>query len=553
MQSLCRALLAAALVLTPLAARAEPPPGSGATVLYDGAIFTGDPGRPAATAIAIRGERVVAVGDDAAVLAAAGEGARRIDLHGRRVVPGINDAHVHVLAPGGIFLNSPDFVPGAGPTLGEVKAMIAGTVGHVPPGAWLFVFMGEAVLDDPAATRFALDAVSGTNPVWLQGWTGHGTLVNTAGLGVLGIGASEPDVFGGHYDRVAGSAVITGMMREYAQYHAWRAFYAAVPDAVLTGLYQAAAAQAVQYGYTSWQDIPVGLTQARALKVVAAANLPLRVRQLCVPLDLGERCENPGGAGPVRTSGIKWITDGTPIERHAFLTRDYADRPGERGEFNFAAGPLAKMLEAGQRGAPETNQLVFHGVGDGAVETVLSALETNGGGARWGQRRTRLEHADLLFSRNFGRMRATGAMVVQNARHLTLTAAFAQRFTPDVFAELEPLRSLLDAGIPLALGTDAIGQVASPWVDVFLAAIHPTHPAEALTVPQAISAFTSGAAYAEFEEHEKGTLAPGMLADLAVLSQDPLTVPLPQVPATTSVLTMVGGRIVWDTGAVGSP
>jgi predicted amidohydrolase YtcJ len=85
---------------------------------------------------------------------------------------------------------------------------------------------------------------------------------------------------------------------------------------------------------------------------------------------------------------------------------------------------------------------------------------------------------------------------------------------------------------------------------VFLAAIHPTHPAEALTVEEAITAFTAGSAYAEFQEHRKGTLAPGKLADLAVLSQDPFTAPLPALPATFSVLTMVGGRVVWDTGAL---
>jgi predicted amidohydrolase YtcJ len=140
--------------------------------------------------------------------------------------------------------------------------------------------------------------------------------------------------------------------------------------------------------------------------------------------------------------------------------------------------------------------------------------------------------------------------VVQNATHLALAPVFAERFEPQVFAELEPLRSLLDEGIPLALGTDGIGRAQSPFVDLFLAMIHPTHPSEALTLEQGLVAYTRGSAYAEMQEHVKGTLAPGKLADLAVLSQDIFHVPPPAIMSTGSVLTMVGGRVVWDAGVL---
>jgi predicted amidohydrolase YtcJ len=129
---------------------------------------------------------------------------------------------------------------------------------------------------------------------------------------------------------------------------------------------------------------------------------------------------------------------------------------------------------------------------------------------------------------------------------------FAQRFTPAVFQELEPLRSLLDQDIPLALGTDGIGSVFNPVLDLFLATIHPTRPSEALTIEQAVTAYTRGSAYAEFEEERKGTLSVGRVADLAVLSQDIFHVPPPAIPATTSVLTMVNGNVVWDAGVVGA-
>jgi predicted amidohydrolase YtcJ len=127
---------------------------------------------------------------------------------------------------------------------------------------------------------------------------------------------------------------------------------------------------------------------------------------------------------------------------------------------------------------------------------------------------------------------------------------FAQRFVPAVFAELEPMQSLLTAGIPLAIGTDGIGAPQSPFLNLFLATSHPTHPSEKLMLAQALTAFTRGAAYAEFEEHRKGTLSPGRAADLAVLSQDIFHVAPPDMIATRSVLTLVAGRVVWDAGVL---
>jgi hypothetical protein len=539
-------LLGIACFLLAGGAAAAPPDR---TILHHGKVFTSDPDRLWAEAIAIQGDRVQAAGSEAEVMALATPRTRVVDLGGRTVIPGLNDAHVHVLGVPGVRLNDPSFVPGPGPTLSEVLDLIQAGAAANPPGTWLVVTVGPNVSEDPNAQRFVLDEVSPDHPVRLEAWSGHGTYLNTKAMEALGIAEDEPDPFGGHYTRFPGSNVITGEAHEYAEHLIRRAMYQLLPVSDAAAQYQAYAAQAVVFGFTSIQDMAFGLTKGDALATLAAADLPIRVRSICTPLTPGESCDGDGG-GMVRSSGIKWVTDGTPIERLAFVETPYADEPGWVGAFNFPAAPFQAMLERGLMGSPRTHQLLFHSVGDGAIDEVLDAMEATGGAAVWNGRRTRIEHGDLLFSPNFDRMRDLGAVIVQNPRHLALTGLFAQRFTPAVFGELEPLRTLLDRDIPLALGTDGIGGVLDPWVDVFLAALHPTHPSEALSVEQAVIAYTRGSAYAEFEEHRKGTLAPGKYADLAVLSQDPFTVPVFAVPATTSVLTIVGGRVVWDAGAL---
>jgi predicted amidohydrolase YtcJ len=514
------------------------------TVLYNGDIFTGDPSQPHAQAISIVGDHITAVGTTADVLAAAPPGATKIDLGGRVVIPGLNDAHVHVIVPQGVYVNAPDFIPGPGPTLFEIQNAIASAAAATPKGTLLLGLVGTAVLDDPAAYRPALDAVAPDHPVVLFAWAGHGTIFNTRAMAVLGIAETEPDPFGGGYDRDA-AGHLTGRAHEYAEYGIRRKLLALLPDDALVGAYRAFAAQAVQLGFTTIQDMAVGLTHDRALSVLHAAALPLRVRSICVPLAAAEPCQT-GTTGRVKAAGIKWITDGTPIERRAFVSTAYADDPDNVGAFNFPPAPFAALVASQRTGSPALDQPLFHAVGDSAVGSVLDALEATASPSAWAHRRPRIEHGDLMFGDDIDRAADLGVVVVQNGTHLGLTPLFAQRFVPSVFAQLEPLRSLVDRGIPLALGTDGIGRPLSPFVDIMLTVIHPTHPSEALTVEQAVIAYTSGSAYAEFEEQTKGTLVPGKVADLAVLSQDIFHVPPYMLPLTYSTLTMIGGDIVWN-------
>ena len=523
------------------------------TLLHHGKVFTANPQQRWAEALLVCGSRIVAIGSDRLLTPLRPFVRRSINLGGRTVVPGINDAHVHVLTVPGTRLNTPDFVPGAGPTMAEVVDLVAAGAAANPPNTWLYVTVGESVLGDPNANRLQLDPVSPNHPVILRSWAGHGTYLNSKAMAVLGISETEPDPFGGRYDRFPGTNIVNGGVHEYAEHTLSRKLFATQTDGELRAAYEAFTRDAVRVGYTSIQDMALGLSRERSIRVLAGADLALRVRSICFPLSVDESCAESPHFDPknrLDVTGFKWITDGSPIERGAFLNAPYSDQPDTSGFFNFEQGALHTMMSRGLKGSPIKNQALFHAVGDGAVDNVLASAAATGGPAAWNGRRFRLEHGDFVHPNHYQALRDLGAVVVQNPIHFGVRDLMISRAGPERAGESQVLKSLYDQGISVALGTDSIGAVESPWLDIFLAVMHPTHPEEAITLEQAITAYTRGSAYAEFKEWEKGTLAVGMVADLAVLSQDVFTVPVFDLPATQSVLTMVGGDIVWNDGTL---
>ena len=192
--------------------------------------------------------------------------------------------------------------------------------------------------------------------------------------------------------------------------------------------------------------------------------------------------------------------------------------------------------------------LAVHAVGDAAIEAYLSALEGAGSADTWRAKRPRLEHGDMLVGDLVARAKTLGVVVVQNPAHFMLRAPMIARLGEERVRTMQPMKSLLAAGIPVAIGSDG---PLSPFLNIMFATMHPVNPAEALSREEAVTAYTRGSAYAEFKEKEKGWLAAGTLADLAVLSADLFTVPPDQLPAMHSVLTLIGGQAVHDAGVLG--
>ena len=510
-------------------------------VIVNARVYTGVTATPWAEALSIRADRILEVGASEAIRKQAGAATRVIDAGGRLVIPGINDAHTH---PGA----EPDYTPLGGPpafeqdpSLDEILERTRVAAAKAPAGGWLVGQIGAKVLDDPRATREVLDPITGDRPLLLVSWHGHGTLLNTAALRRLKVADQEPDPPGGFFVRMPDGRTITGLAHEYADYIIRRRFHLLADRAAQIKAYRDFATEAASFGITSAQIMSTSAPVSAAAGWIADARLPIRMRLIDFPMSAMQAWKTPSRIrteGLLAASGTKWIIDGTPIERLMFIREPYSDSPSLRGRLNFPAEDIRLFL---QRALAANEQPMFHAVGDAAIDTLLAALEATGG-EKWTSLRPRLEHGDMLEPAQFDRAKRLGMVLVQNPAHF-MTAPIMKARLGERTARTDVVKSVIKSGLPFALGSDG---PMNPYLNMMFAAINATNPPEALTTEESLAAYTRGSAFAEFAEKQKGTIAAGMLADIAMLSQDIFKVPPPELPKTTSMLTIVGGRIVHE-------
>ena len=378
-------------------------------MLHGGKVFSGDSSRPWVEAVAVRGERIAAVGSSRDMLALGGPATRVVDLAGKVVIPGFNDAHLHYSASAPMVwfaTRSPD------PTLAEVLDSISAGASRLPAGTWIGLGVAAAVFDDPEATRAPLDRVAPNHPVMLSGMAGNGRILNTNALRTLGIEETAADPFGGSYDRRDRSRVITGPAHGYAGFNATIAL-SRPPDSAAIADLRALARSAASYGITSIQQIGFPYDATRSIELLRMAAIPLRwpVTHFPTaplrPADVARlKSEERHPLPNVTVSGIKWISDGTPLERRMFMREPYADRPGWRGEPYLDSTALGEAIRATLASG---HQLLMHAASD--------------------------------------------------------PATFTRRFGAERLRRLSNLRSIVEPGIPVALGSDGplIRSSASCW------------------------------------------------------------------------------------------
>ena len=515
--------------------------GGAERVLSGGRIFTADRAQLWCEALAIDAGRIVAIGTQADIEAWIGEHTEVIELEGRLVIPGFNDAHMHHTPdPGGIRL---PIDPAGDAGFAQVALLIQDAVAASPAGTWIYGVMGIGLSIDRAVTRDALDALAPApaHPIILLGMTNHTNVVNSAAMARLGMADDEPDPLGGVHERVPGTSRLSGRIHEYAQWAPQRTFASmATLDEGVESL-RALAADCARWGITSLQNM--SWTPADHVEMLKAADLPIKVRVIRFPPSgphgrlVSEGRALPRQVGPrIRVDGTKWILDGTPVERASALGRAYGDDATTRGRENFALSEVREML---RESIAAREPLLLHAIGAQTLETVLACAESFGPGVDWRDPGLRIEHADGITPAQIERARALGVMVVQNPSHFLFGEMYAARFGTDT--AFAAFRSLFAAGIPMAMGSDG---PLSPFLGLYAAVVHPAKPEEAASLEDALVAYTHGGAMAEGLGYLKGRLVPGACADLAVLSQDLFAIPAHEIPATHSVLTLVDGRVV---------
>ena len=503
--------------------------GARVRVFHHGDVYTAVAGAPHAQAIAITGTNILKVGTDEAVLAAYPD-SERIDVHGKTIIPGLNDAHYHDIPdPAGIILKFKLLEP----TKAEVREAIAAEAAK-KHGKWILADVGITILEDATVDRAFLDSIAPDNPVFLRAYYGHGHILGSKALDVLKIKDTIVDPQGGRFGR-AKNGKLDGRAYEYAEWITGRALAAQASDGDLAASQQQTSGAALHFGITSMQVMSWAPADRYLRTAATSFQHGPRVRWINWPasktdafLPAERRSET------LTVGGLKWILDGTPLERGAALSTPYADSK-TTAKMNFSAEDVAGFFSQAAR---EKQQPLVHAVGDVAIGAAIAAAGRLAPEAR-ASLRPRIEHGDWARPEDDARLKELSFVLVQNPSHFGNVELLMKRHGPERRAMR--LASVIRSGVHVALGSDG---PMNPFLNIMLATIHPYRPDEAITREQAVDAYTREAAYAENAENEKGTLEAGKLADLAILSAPLFKVPPDALPGTYSVVTVLGGEVV---------
>jgi predicted amidohydrolase YtcJ len=530
-------------------------------ILVNGRLHTVDQARPEAEALAVCGDRIAAVGSSAEIRALAGPATRVIDLAGRRVIPGFNDAHVHFI-DGAAELVDVNLRPAADEA--DFARRLAEYVKTQPAGRWVLggYWDHEAWPSRTIPTRALVDAVTPDHPVFVQRLDGHMALANSLALKLAGITRDTEAPDGGTIVRDA-SGEPTGLLKDNAMGLVSRVVPApSVEEVTLKA--RAALKHAASLGVTTIQDLTASATELRVYQALREAG-ELTARIYSTQAHGIEGLTAAGvktgfGDAWIRIGGIKMFADGSMGSGTAAFFEPYADDPS-------TTGLLIQSPEALERAIFDADaagfQLVIHAIGDRANAIVIDAVEKLAAARGPRDRRPRIEHAQVVRDPDKARMARAGIIASIQPSHCIDDMRWAERRIGRARCAIAyDFRSFADAGVRVAFGTDWFVEPLDPMIGLYAAVTRQFpdgtpaggwFPEERVTLSQAVEFYTMGSAYAEFAEQEKGSLTPGKLADLVVLSRDIFRVPPQEILATRPVLTMVGGRIVFTAGdAMGS-
>jgi len=515
-------------------------------------------------ALAIRGDRILAVGTRDEIMKWKGPETKIVDLEGRFVMPGFNDAHMHLASAGLQKMNAN--LTGA-KTLDEFRERLLANVEKAAPGEWIVGGGWDETLWPVKVlpTRWDLDEVSGSHPVFLMRIDGHIAVANTRALRLASVTVASRDPEGGKIDRdEAGTP--NGILREKAQ----DLVQAVIPQPTHEKRRQAielALADLASHGVTSaqdcsqWDDFQVYEELEHEGKLTARISEWLPFDDPIEELNR-KRDSHPASDNMLHTGMLKGYMDGSLASKTAALLEPYSDDPKNSGLPQYEAAKLNAMTKervlAGY-------QIGFHAIGDKGVQMALDAyaeaekaakeakVKAADGGNN-NDHRLRIEHAQVATLQQILRFKDLKVIASMQPSHLLTDMNWAEsRLGPKRAEHSYAWAEFLRHGVTLAFGTDYPVEPVTPFRGIYAALTRTSedgrksyYPEQKLNIEQAIAAYTTGAAFAEFAEKQKGKLEPGMLADFVVLDQD-ITAALPPKILQTKVLrTVVGGKTVYE-------
>jgi predicted amidohydrolase YtcJ len=539
--------------------------GQADLILVHGKIWTENPRQPEAEAVAIQGNRILEVGESDSVLKLAGPKTKVVDLKGRRVVPGFNDAHVHFYM-GGDGITSVQLHEAS--SAEEFRKKIAEFARSRPKGEWILNGNWDHERWTPAhlPTHQLIDDVTNDNPVFVNRSDGHMCLANALAMKLAGVDRNTKDVPGGVIVRDANGNP-TGIFKDAAK----NVIEGVLPhpslDHILSAL-QAAQDYATENGVTSVQDMGVYTAQGvntmadviRAYQTLEKRG-ELRVRvSTHLPLADWKRLASAGimagfGTEKLQLGALKSFADGSLGSTTAWFFEPYSDAPNTSGipspELLHPEEMYEEMRDADRAGL----QLAVHAIGDRAIRAILDMFERLEREDGISERRLRIEHAQHLSPADVPRFAKLHVVASMQPYHAIDDGRWAdKRIGPERVKTTYAFRSLLDSGAVLAFGSDWFVAPINPLVGIYAAVTrrtldgkHPDGwvPQQRISVAEAVHAYTVGAAYASLEDGIKGSIEPGKLADLVVLSEDIFHIDPVEIQDVKVDITIFDGRVIF--------
>jgi len=529
-------------------------------VLMGGRIVTMDESYPEATAVAARAGKLVAVGAEREVDRFIGPDTEVIDLGGALAVPGLIEGHGHFLGVGRAMMQLnlngvSDF--------DEIVAMVEAAVAEAEPGRWILGrgWHQEKWTSSPEPNvsglpyHDELSAVSPENPVFLTHASGHASMVNALALEMAGISSQTPDPSGGEIVRDGRRRAI-GVLRETAENLVGNLIDNGWDETTIRRMIQLASEESLAHGITSFQDAGSSFRLVELVGEMAeAGELPVRLWIMLSEDNESLAAHLPGyevyrrGDTHLTVGGIKRLVDGALGSHGAWLLEPYSDLPESTG-LNIVNPD--ELRESARLAAEHGLQLCSHAIGDRANRVTLDVYDEtissrdDGRDLRW-----RVEHAQHLDPEDLPRFVELGVIAAMQPVHCTSDGPWVPvRLGDDRSRDGAYMwRDLLDSGAVIASGTDAPVERVDPLASFYAAVTRRLpdgtdfYPAQNMTREEALRAYTLDAAYAAFEEDIKGSLEPGKLADITVLSKDILVVPAEEILETRVLYTIVGGEV----------